>query len=98
MPWLHGLPGDAAGPRGFDGETTMQHDSADKPSHSGALVATVCGAVFLLFFAPLIIVLGERPCFRMHHFESAMTAVGIYNFYTWLSAVTGIIDIVNELL
>lgn len=34
----------------------------------------------------------------MHHVEPAMTAVGIYNFSKWLCTVTGIIDIVNDLL
>ncbi|MFN9367653.1 MAG: hypothetical protein ACK6CT_02650 [Planctomycetia bacterium] len=76
----------------------MQNETSDNRGHSGGLVATVCGVVFLLLFGPLVIVVGESLCFGTNHFERGLRAMGIHGFYEWFYRVTGIIDFVTYLL
>lgn len=102
MPWLHGLPGDTAGPgaprQPFDSTTTVQNETSDNRGHSGGLAATFCGVVFLLLFGPLVILVVERICFGTDRFDDALRAVGIDDFYSWFYRVTGIAAFVYYLL
>lgn len=76
----------------------MQTETSEKPGQSGAVVSTVCGVVFLLLLGPLVIVVVEMICFGTFHFETALKAVGVHDFYAWFSSVTGITDFVIYLL
>ena len=76
----------------------MQNEMSDNRGHSGGLVATFCGVVFLLLFGPLVIVVVESICFGTFRFETALKAVGIHDSYTWFYDVTGITDFVIYLL
>lgn len=76
----------------------MQTETSEKPGHSGATAATVLCVVLLLLVGPLVIVLAERACVGTFHFDDALQAAGVHDFYKWLYDVTGITDMLKSLL